>query len=43
LFERPKGGERAVLVHLNLDPVTGKELLQEFTELPTPQARKSWR
>jgi GTP-binding protein HflX len=33
LFERPKGGERAVLVHLNLDPATGPELLQEFTEL----------
>ncbi len=33
MFERPKSGERAVLVHLNLDPTTGKELLQEFTEL----------
>ncbi|HEX5339611.1 MAG TPA: ribosome rescue GTPase HflX [Gammaproteobacteria bacterium] len=33
MFERPKSGERAVLVHLNLDPLTGNELLQEFTEL----------
>ncbi|MGH8402475.1 MAG: GTPase HflX, partial [Gammaproteobacteria bacterium] len=33
MFERPKSGERAVLVHLNLDPATGAELLQEFTEL----------
>jgi len=33
LFERPKSGERAVLVHLNLDPATGNDLLQEFTEL----------
>lgn len=33
MFERPKSGERAVLVHLHLDPVTGKELLQEFIEL----------
>jgi GTPase len=33
LFERPKSGERAVLVHLNLDPLTGNELLQEFTGL----------
>ncbi|MGA9852697.1 MAG: ribosome rescue GTPase HflX [Gammaproteobacteria bacterium] len=33
MFERPKSGERAVLVHLNLDPATGNELLQEFTEL----------
>ncbi|MDE2234709.1 MAG: GTPase HflX [Gammaproteobacteria bacterium] len=33
MFERPKSGERAVLVHLNLDPATGKDLLQEFTEL----------
>ena len=33
MFERPKGGERAVLVHLNLDPATGDDLLQEFTEL----------
>ncbi|MGH8313433.1 MAG: ribosome rescue GTPase HflX, partial [Gammaproteobacteria bacterium] len=33
MFERPKSGERAVLVHLNLDPATGTELLQEFTEL----------
>lgn len=33
MFERPKSGERAVLVHLNLNPATGNELLQEFTEL----------
>ena len=33
MFERPKGGERAVLVHLNLNPATGRELLREFTEL----------
>ncbi|MGH8370828.1 MAG: ribosome rescue GTPase HflX, partial [Gammaproteobacteria bacterium] len=33
MFERPKSGERAVLVHLNLDPLTGNELLQEFTGL----------
>lgn len=33
MFERPKSGERAVLVHLNLDPSTGNELLQEFKEL----------
>ncbi|MGH8283448.1 MAG: ribosome rescue GTPase HflX [Gammaproteobacteria bacterium] len=33
MFERPKSGERAVLVHLILDPATGAELLQEFTEL----------
>jgi GTP-binding protein HflX len=33
LFERPKSGERAVLVHLNLDPATGAALLAEFTEL----------
>lgn len=33
MFERPKSGERAVLVHLNLDPLTGSELLEEFTGL----------
>ena len=33
MFERPKSGERAVLVHLNLDPITGGALLAEFTEL----------
>jgi GTP-binding protein HflX len=33
LFERPKSGERAVLVHLNLNPATGDALLAEFTEL----------
>ena len=33
MFERPKSGERAVLVHLNLDPATGEALLAEFTEL----------
>ncbi len=33
MFERPKSGERAVLVHLNLDPSTGNELLREFKEL----------
>jgi len=33
LFERPKSGERAVLVHLNLDPGVGEVLLAEFAEL----------
>ncbi|HEV2332359.1 MAG TPA: ribosome rescue GTPase HflX [Gammaproteobacteria bacterium] len=33
MFERPKSGERAVLVHLNLDPATGDALLTEFNEL----------
>ena len=33
MFERPKSGERAVLVHLNLDPATGEVLLAEFGEL----------
>ena len=33
MFERPKSGERAVLVHLNLNPATGDALLAEFTEL----------
>jgi len=33
LFERPKSGERAVLVHLNLNPATGEALLAEFSEL----------
>lgn len=33
MFERPKSGERAVLVHLNLNPDTGDALLAEFTEL----------
>ncbi len=33
MFERPKSGERAVLVHLNLDPAVGEVLLAEFGEL----------
>lgn len=33
MFERPKSGERAVLVHLNLNPDSGEALLAEFTEL----------
>jgi len=33
LFERPHGGERAVLVHLDLQNETGKDELQEFREL----------
>ena len=33
MFERPKSGERAVLVHLNLDPAVGEVLLAEFREL----------
>jgi len=33
LFERPHGGERAVLVHLDLHSETGKDELQEFREL----------
>ncbi len=33
MFERPKSGERAVLVHLNLDPGLGEVLLAEFAEL----------
>jgi GTP-binding protein HflX len=33
LFERPKSGERAVLVHLNLNSDSGEALLAEFTEL----------
>ena len=33
MFERPKSGERAVLVHLNLDPAVGVVLLAEFGEL----------
>ena len=33
MFERPKSGERAVLVHLNLNPDSGDALLGEFTEL----------
>lgn len=33
MFERPKSGERAVLVHLNLDPGVGEVLLAEFHEL----------
>ncbi|MGE5624775.1 MAG: ribosome rescue GTPase HflX [Bacillota bacterium] len=33
MFERPKSGERAVLVHLNLDPGIGEALLAEFAEL----------
>ncbi len=33
MFERPKGGERAVLVHLNLHTGFDEESLQEFKEL----------
>jgi GTP-binding protein HflX len=33
LFERPKNGERAVLVHLNLNPASGAALRAEFSEL----------
>ncbi|MEW5756841.1 MAG: ribosome rescue GTPase HflX [Pseudomonadota bacterium] len=33
MFERPKGGERAVLVHLDISRVQGKEDLEEFREL----------
>ena len=33
MFERPKGGERAVLVHLNLNTGFDKESLEEFKEL----------
>jgi GTP-binding protein HflX len=33
LFERPKGGERAVLVHLNLHTGFDDESLEEFKEL----------
>ena len=33
MFERPKGGERAVLVHLNLHTGFDEESLEEFKEL----------
>lgn len=33
MFERPKGGERAVLVHLNLHTGFDDESLEEFKEL----------
>jgi len=33
LFERPRSGERAVLVHLDLQPDAQREELAEFTEL----------
>jgi GTP-binding protein HflX len=33
LFERPQGGERAVLVHLNLNTGFDEESLEEFKEL----------
>lgn len=33
MFERPKSGERAVLVHINLGGVTDPDELQEFKEL----------
>jgi len=33
LFERPKGGERAVLVHVDVPRVIGREDLDEFYEL----------
>ena len=35
MFERPDGGERAVLVHLDIHAVTEKDELQEFKELST--------
>lgn len=33
MFERPRGGERAVLVHLDMGQVDEHQALQEFTEL----------
>ncbi|MCW8899492.1 MAG: GTPase HflX [Gammaproteobacteria bacterium] len=33
MFERPQGGERAVLVHLNLNTGFDKESIEEFKEL----------
>jgi GTP-binding protein HflX len=33
LFERPQGGERAVLVHLNLNTGFDEESIEEFKEL----------
>ena len=33
MFERPQGGERAVLVHLNLNTGFDDESLEEFKEL----------
>jgi len=33
LFERPRGGERAILVHLDLGQVDEQQALEEFTEL----------
>jgi GTP-binding protein HflX len=33
LFERPRGGERAVLVHLDMGQVDERQALDEFTEL----------
>ena len=33
MFERPRGGERAVLVHLNLNTAFEEESLEEFREL----------
>jgi len=33
LFERPRGGERAVLVHLDMGQVDEQQALEEFTEL----------
>jgi len=33
LFERPRGGERAILVHLDLGQVDEHQALEEFTEL----------
>ena len=35
MFERPQGGERAVLVHLEFSSHTDKEQLDEFRELAT--------
>ena len=33
MFERPRGGERAVLVHLDMGQVDEHQALEEFTEL----------
>lgn len=33
MFERPRGGERAVLVHLDMGQVDEQQALEEFTEL----------
>ena len=33
MFERPRGGERALLVHLNMGQLDEQQALEEFTEL----------